>query len=488
MLVARAARRELAKRSFTYFARHTWDTIPMTRPLVPSVAFDAVCAALQAVADGRIKLLLVNQPPGTAKSVIGAVSFPAYLFHRSDGRERVMVGSYSHKFALRDATRCRDLMTSDVYRALTDDRWRIRRYPDRMDDFWLTGGGRRIVVSPNSATGERCTVQIIDDPLDASKIYSRTMKDEAVRWIATTLTPRLEGSPQRPEPARVMFMQRLINDDPSRWAIEQGWKVLDLPAVLGRDANLSPIESAACELFDDAGELVWRDERAPGQTLSQLQPLEMLHGIRKTMPAASFAAQYLQRPQDESAAIFRRSYFRRFYESEPEVERTAIALDASFIDADSSDFAVIQAWGAAGSDRFLLEQWRKRAGFVETLGALRGFCDRYPAARILVEAAANGHAIISQLGHELGEGVVEAVPTAGGKRPRWQSIAPIAERGEIVLPHLNIAPWVGEFVTEVCAAPNGDHDDQIDAMAHALMALDDRASQWPDYQALNRRG
>ena len=250
--------------SFADFSERIWHRIPMTNPLQRerAVAFEGVCAALQAVGDGRIRRLGICQPPGTAKSVLTTVSFPAWLELKSRGAERVMCGSFSHGFAMRDATRCRDVMQSDEYRELvaySGRPWSIRAFPDRVDDFWLTGGGRRMLVSPKgSGMGERCTVQLVDDPLSVLQAYSGKAKRAATKWISTSLPSRLENQDRD---RRILVMQRLAADDPMAWAIARGWKILNLTAILGRDAKLQPIEEQPCELYDDAGELVWRDPR-----------------------------------------------------------------------------------------------------------------------------------------------------------------------------------------------------------------------------------
>jgi predicted phage terminase large subunit-like protein len=492
-LVARGARRELALRSFAWFASHVWDAVPMTTRLIPSSAFDALCAALQAVAEGRIKRLCIFVPPGTAKSVLSAVLFPAWVFLLTDGRARVMVGSYTGDFAQRDAQRTRDLIRSDVYRALVDGRWNVSRYPDTRKDFWLTGGGRRVTVHPRGATGERCTVQIIDDPLAEGEIYSQATKEARRQWISSTLADRLEN---QLADARVLVMQRLCTDDPGAWAIAQGWTVLELPALFGRDANFDPVDRPPTEVRDDAGNLVWRDSRAPGDAISATLNERALRILRGGMPLAMFAAKYLQRPQDSGAAIFHRAYFTRRYAEMPvDIERRVIALDTSLTKSDTSDYACIQCWGSLGEDRYLLELWRKRASYVETLDELRGFIERHLGARILVEAASAGQPIVSQLGREFGEGTLELVSPSKGKLPRWHAVESICRGGKVVLPgfpattpegqpYIELAPGVAEFIEEVCAAPNGEHDDQVDAMAYALIALDDRNVQWPDYSAL----
>jgi len=41
----------------------------------------------------------------------------------------------------------------------------------------------------------------------------------------------------------------------------------------------------------------------------------------------------------------------------------------------------------------------------------------------------------------------------------------------VYLPEITLAPWVGGFIEECAAFPNGAHDDQVDAMTQALVRL-----------------
>jgi predicted phage terminase large subunit-like protein len=47
-------------------------------------------------------------------------------------------------------------------------------------------------------------------------------------------------------------------------------------------------------------------------------------------------------------------------------------------------------------------------------------------------------------------------------------VAPFIEAGDVELPDPAIAPWIGEFVEEMSAFPNGAHDDRVDTMSQAL--------------------
>lgn len=451
----RAVERERCRRSFAAFVRAAWPTIEPTRELLPSVAVDALCAALQAVGEGRIRRLAIACPPGVSKSLVAAVAFPAWLLLRSRGAARVMAGSYSHDFATRDSRRCRDLIASPWYQALVAGAWSLRPDADRRDDFWTTTGGRRLVVSPaGKSIGERCTVQIVDDALSAADVHSPAAKKEAARWLTEVLPSRLEDPDHD---ARVLVGQRLCVDDPLAVAIERGWRYLRLPALAGDDP---------CELLDDAGELVWRDPRAPGEPLVSLLSPAALADLRADLGSAAFGAQYDQSPADDSAAIVKRSWWRRYQRSElpARFDRTVISCDPTFGSA-KGDYAVAQVWAARGGQRFLLDEWRARAGLEVTLGALRGLAARFPGAAILVEKAALGAGIVETLQREL-PGVIPVTPV-GNKQQRLSAIAPQVESGGCLIPA--DAPWVDEWVDELALATK--HDDRADAASYALTYL-----------------
>lgn len=465
------AERVLCRRNFRYFFERAWPYMEPTKPLLPSIAVDGVCAALQAVADRRIRRLAISQPPGTSKSLAGAVAFPAWLLLRSNGRERVMVGSYSWGFATRDSARCRDLVQSEWYRKLVNGTWKIRDDANHKDDWWTSATGRRLITSVDGkSTGERCSIQIMDDALSAADTYSTPAKLEAIRWINEVLSSRLED--QRTDP-RVIIGQRLAVDDPIGDVLKRNWRYLCLPALL-EDGD------EPCELYDDEGKLVWRDPRQVGEPLVALLDAPSIERLRtESLGPAAYAAQYRQKPHDDSTSLFKREWLKRRWtdaDLPAEFERQVITLDASFKAGEKSDYAVIQRWGSRGSDRFLLEQWRERAGFVDTAFALKRIAQAHPFAKVLVEEAANGHAVLDQLKREIA-GVVGIPPRISGsgitgKAGRAASVQAIVASGCVVLPAN--APWLEPWLDEVCSfAPgqSGGHDDQVDAMVYALREL-----------------
>lgn len=462
--------------SFLEFMTAAWSTIEPTRALLPSVALVAICMALQAVAEGRIKRLAIACPPGVSKSLAGAVGFPAWLLLRTNGTARIMVGSYSWSFAERDSRRCRDLIGSDWYRSLVADAWTIRDDADTRSDYSTTTGGRRLIASVGGkALGERATFQIVDDALSGADVHSRAAKDEASRWLSEVLPSRLEDPLNDP---RVVIGQRLDIDDPIATCLAQNWTLLNLPAVMAED-------DVPCVLLDDRGLEVWRDTRSIGQPLISLLGHEALARLKLELGSTPFAAQYGQRPADDGAAVIKRAWW-RFHraphvsdrsprpagcdETTPSVatpetfDRVVITADLTF-GSMTGDYAVAQAWGAKGGARYLLEQWRERAGFEASRSAIARLAARYPGAKIVIEKAANGAAVIETLSAAV-PGVV-AVKPIGNKQQRLSAAAPAVESGSCYLP-LGAA-WLGEFVEELAGATK--HDDSMDAAAYAIRAL-----------------
>ena len=118
----------------------------------------------------------------------------------------------------------------------------------------------------------------------------------------------------------------------------------------------------------------------------------------------------------------------------------------------------------------MLEQIRKRMGFVDTLASLRILLEKYPETSYLyIEDKANGSAIIDSLSREF-SGVIPVKPE-GGKIARASAVSYIIENGHVHLPKYE--SWVEDFLKETGAFPAGKHDDQVDAASQALNRLAD---------------
>ena len=122
-----AVERELCKRSLAEFAKRAWKVLEPVAELKWGWALDAICLHLEAVTDGRITRLLMNVPPGSMKSLLTGVIWPAWEWGPRNMPEMRFVGTaHEEQLAIRDSRRCRDLIKSEWYQGL----WKVELLSD----------------------------------------------------------------------------------------------------------------------------------------------------------------------------------------------------------------------------------------------------------------------------------------------------------------------------------------------------------------------
>jgi hypothetical protein len=116
---ARNQKQTAAEDSLRQFVEQGWDVLEPGTKFIPGLHVDAVCEHLQAMIEERLKDLIINIPPGFAKSMIGAVFFPAWVWIKRP-EYRFLYSSYKAEYAVRDSVKCRSLIQSNWYQ----DRWK----------------------------------------------------------------------------------------------------------------------------------------------------------------------------------------------------------------------------------------------------------------------------------------------------------------------------------------------------------------------------
>ena len=84
----------------------------------------------------------------------------------------------------------------------------------------------------------------------------------------------------------------------------------------------------------------------------------------------------------------------------------------------------------------------------------------------MIEDKANGPAVIDTLRGEI-SGLTPINPE-GSKESRLNAVSPQFESGNIYIPHPSIAPWIEQYLDELCNFPFTAHDDQCDSTSQAL--------------------
>lgn len=497
---------ELLRRSFRDFAELFWPRLT-NLPYPDNTATRALCAAFQAVADGRIKRLLAAISPGIGKSTMLALYHGWRRARRHDWR------SIHGMAAASDANRCsagvRRLVTSGEFLWLFPA-FSVQEIEDEPEIFrpalslaedeqtvqsWATSeGGRFYALGRDSTvTSKRVLEVVIDDPMTAGDRRSKAARDEVYTWLDESLVSRVDG-----DGPIIVVAQRLDRDDIHARCLASGqpWRMLD-PAAERDDRGL--------ELYDDFGELVWRDDREPGDLIApQMLTREKLEGLSKSVRTV----QYQQRPDEDSGGgtIARNAWgFHAPKGANPNAARptgcaspqerptviTPDSFDAIVISCDptfggtktENDFCSIQVWGRAtiklndaeAYGYFLLARWHERAKQLVQQNQLKAFRETYPDAAIRIENTAGGPGMKENLDAE-GVEDVELEGTQGlGKAARLDNVSPMIDQGFVFLP-IGIKD-LQYFVNELAGMTT--HDDDMDACSQALKWLKVEAGEDP---------
>lgn len=485
---------EQCRRSFKRFVRRAWGEVDPA-PLVWGWHIDALCEHLQAVSEGRIKKLVINIPPGHAKSMIVSVLWPAWHWIR-DPSWRVMTASYEIGLAMRDAVKARELISTEWYQT------HFAQDPDGYGESWQLSSdqnvksfytndalGFRLCLSVGGkGTGWRGDALVIDDPLNASEAHSKVKRDEVLRWKTETMSSRFNDMANA---AEVVIMQRLHEEDLSGFLLKSGeWDHLCLPSEFEVKRHCT---CPSCKRGSTS--IGWRDPRSKeGELLFPAKfSRAVLAAAKKPgtgMGSIAYAGQHQQRPVPAAGGLLLRPWFnyRWRHPGEAEVEglvsrpinprthkwaKLILVSDLAFKKTQDSDRVACGVWGLYGPDAYLVDLVWERMSFTETLQALLDLRKKWTTnvkvklSEIAIEDKANGSAVVDVLKKKF-PGVVAFEPD-GGKEARIAGTSTYWEAGNVWLPQE--ADWVADYIAEALAFPRAAHDDAIDMTASALGRL-----------------
>ena len=471
---------EQCRQRFDAFVRQAWRVLEPQAPFIPGIHAQAICEHLQAVTEGRIKNLIINVPPGHAKSLLTAVLWPAWVW-TFQPETRWLFSGYREDLAIRDSVKCRRLIASHWYQKRWGMVYRLCDDQNQKDRFENTRTGYRVVVPMGTGTGERGDYVVVDDPHSVDQAESDLARKRAIEWWNGSMATRLNDLNAG---HKVVIQQRLHEADLSGELLRKGgYELLCLPAEYEPERRCVTSIGWA-DPRQEAGELLWPNKI----TRPNLEELKV------TLGSYRYAGQYQQRPAPAEGGIFKRTWWRYWrpahldlppvqlkgpdgqliaVESVPipaQFDQMIQSWDMAFKGLDNSDYVVGQVWGAIGADRYLMDQVRNRLDMPGTKEAVRALSRKWAKASIkLVEDKANGPAVIQELQHDL-SGLIAVTPE-GGKIARAQAVCPQIESGNVYLPHPDLTPWIEELIEESAAFPHGRNDDQVDAMTQALNRL-----------------
>lgn len=451
------------QKSLIDFVREAWPVLEPSTPFVDGRAIRAICSAMEAVARGDVKRLLVNVPPGFSKSMIVNVFFPAWVWGPLGQRsKRFISASYDKALSTRDLVRCRDLITSEWFQ----ERWAIGLKDDDNNKtaYHNEDTGWRMAASVGSAlTGWRADFVLIDDPHSARGAESEAEVHEARRWFAETLPTRLN---QPSLSCMVEIMQRLNVRDLSQMALDDGWKALILPMryEAARKCVLPEIG------FEDwrtvEGELLW-PERFPEKAVAALERTLSLEGGRYAV-----AGQLQQLPVPRGGGMFKRANA-RFVDRAPAGGRWVRGWDLAATEESTGCFTVGLKLGLCAGRLVVADVVRIRAeahGVEEAIKAAHRQDGHEVSVSLPQDPGQAGKAQKAKLAQLLHGADVHFSTESGDKATRAIPCAAQWEAGNVDVVR---APWNDAFLAELelFGPTTTKGTDQVDAFSRGYAYL-----------------
>lgn len=445
-----------ASKDYGTFFRAAWPILEPKTKLKRNWHQDAVAEYLTACHTRQIKRLIINMPPRNLKSNLVTVGFAPWVW-QDRPEERFIFTSYGDGLSTKHSVDRRTIIESDWYRNGFGDRVILAADQNVKTEFMNTKRGVMLATSMHGAvTGKGCDVLIVDDPHDAQKAYSDTIRDSDIEAFNLKFSTRLDD---KENGVIIIVMQRLHELDLAGALIEQGgWDVLKLEGIAEKQTTISfPISGKS--IIRETGTYL-HEEREGATAMAEHKKILGHHG---------FAAQIQQEPTPIGGRIVDPRKFKRYLAIPPKFDQLIQSWDMTFKDTSKSDFVCGQVWGRIGPDFYLLPHWiRDRLDFVKTIAAFKNLTLKYGRAhRKIVEDTANGPAVISMLRSQI-PGIVPYKPK-DSKEARLHAVLPFIEAGNVHIPDRTLDPRVDEFIKEVAQFPNGNNDDQVDAMTQALV-------------------
>jgi len=432
---------ENSKKDFLSFVKHVWP------PFIEGPHHKIMAEKFQAVAEGKLKRIIINIAPRHGKSELTSWLLPAWLLGQNPSR-KVIAATHTTEFSQRFGRKVRNLIDSQSFKEVFPSV--SLRADSKAAGRWDTnGGGEYFACGVGAAmTGRGADLLIIDDPHSETAGINPTPEyyDSIYDWYSSGPRQRLQ-----PKGSIIVVMtrwsemdltSRLIQSSRERRGSDQ-WEVIQLPAMY------------------DSGNPLW----------PEFWPKEELDALKAELPIGKWLAQYQQTPTAEEGALIKREYWREWTRASPPTCDFIIqSIDTAHTKNARSDYSAITTWGVFTHEEvpniILLDSKNEKLEFPELKQRTLELYRAYEPDAFLIEAKAAGLPLIQEL-RSSGIPVTDYTPSRGqDKLSRVNSVSDIFASRIVWHPQTR---WAEEVVEQCASFPNGQHDDLVDCTTLALM-------------------
>lgn len=472
------------------FMRAGWKYID-PNPFADNWHLGAIAEHLQAVCDGEITRLIINQPPRTTKSSM-LVAFDPWVWAQRDHTDtsgpgvQFLHASYAQTLSIRDSVKTRRLLESPWYQMYWGNRVQITSDQNTKIRFDNAQGGYRLATSVDGAlTGEGGSIIVIDDPHNATEAESEAVRTSTLEWFDTSLSTRL-NNPRTG--AVILVMQRLHEDDLTGHILSSDagsdWVHLMLPMRYEseRARIIYPNAIGWSDPRTEEGELL-TPERYDEKSVKKLE--------RQLGPYGS-AGQLQQRPEPKGGGILKRDFWMDWTQpTYPACDYVLASVDTAYTEKQENDPSAMTVWGVFLNDNevpnvILMNSWAERLELHDLVVKIANTAKKFKVDHMLIENKATGISVEQEIRriYSYENFSVQMIdPKNQDKIARAYSVQPIMAEGCVlkegvvqrVRPGIIWAPldfsWADATVTQCSQFPKGKNDDIVDTVTQALRFL-----------------
>lgn len=421
---------------------------------------EIVINALDKVATGKIKRLIIEEPPRHGKSELVSRLFPAYYLSKYPSR---WAGLCSYSYSLAESL---SRLARENYLKLgvecKGDAARVQHWET------LAGGGMWAAGVGGSITGKGGDILCVDDSCkDAETAASQVMREKTWEWYSSTFSTRAE-----PDAAIVICQTRWHEDDLVGRLLEaerynkekENWTIISFPALY--DEKHAERFPASCTVVPDFRKL--NDEPLCPERYSE----KKLKHKRVQMGAYRFSSLYQQQPTTPTGVLFDITKL-EVVEAVPGNVRKRIRGWDKAATANAGDWTAGVRIAKGEDGRFYIEDVQRGQWDSSTRDTHITFIAKSvdgPQVSIITEQepGSSGKDVAQTFVRMLTGFHVSTKPSTGSKATRADPFSSQVNAGNV---RLVKGAWNDAYIEELRQFPNGRHDDQVDGTSVAFNEL-----------------
>jgi len=413
--------------------------------------------------------IVINIPPGTTKSTIVSIMYPAWIWTRMP-HAKIISGAYAHPLALEFSRKSRLIIQSSKYLKLFPHV--VLSMDQNTKTYYVnTAGGSRKAVGTNGAIGFHAHFLLVDDPLDPQEISSDLVLASANTWMFETLTSR---KIDKNISLTILVMQRLHENDPTGYWLDlikqtpsMRVKHICLPAKLPENNSPSDIKVLPVNLTK-----YYQNGYLDNRRLNQ----DSLDEAYIKLGSFTYSCQFDQSPIPRGGSLFKTSMIE------------VVSPPLKFI-------KTVRYWDKAGTKNAGcktagVKMGKDADGYIWILDVVLGQWGAYERERIIKQTAEmDGKSTIIGIEQEPGSGGLESAQNTvrnlsgfnivvdipkGDKLLRADPFAVQVNGGNVKMAR---GSWNLEYINELRYFPASKYKDQVDATSGAFAIVNKRTKR-----------